>query len=432
MPGSARLSIVIPVVMMSFLYEALLDYTLPLYFSALSAAGLGYPSDLWSQLSKIRIVPYIAVSIVAGLLARRYGERLLWSASLLLQFLVPMAFALSLKPSLIPAIALWQGATGALMWTAGISLVQMVAPAKKGLANGLVMSAMGVGSFFGPIFGRFLLYRHELSPLSRDGNWVVWAARAVSFAPMKIKPQVAEFQIIFIMMAAITLFCGLLVGWWGQQQGQFEKVSSPDWHRTLHDLGRVARTQHFWLMVLTFCVLGALPLQASNQFLPYRAEELGLKSGAQDTGWLWLQLLRTIMWVPGGAAVGYLAGRRVGGAVAAALVAAVALASLAIGLCEKPWQLFVSVAVFEFLRQFVRWSQTGHLAEHMPDNLRATSIGCAVSLSGLSMTLFGWFAPVVWDPVTQSAPPFLMAAMLCGIGGYGLLLFDRRGLLGIR
>ncbi len=432
MPGSARLSIVVPVAIISFFYAAVLDYALPLYFSALSAADQAYPADLWSQLSKYQIAPWIIGPIVGGLLARRYGERLIWSAALLGQFFIPLVLAFGPAAPLIPVIALWQGVTSALMWTAGISLVQMVAPAKRGLANGLMMSALGVGSVFGPLGGRLLLYRHELSALVWDGNWSVWAARLASFAPMTTSPQVAEFQIIFMILAASTLFCGLLVGLWGQHQGRFEQEPISDWRRTLHDVGRLARIHRFWLLALTICLLGGLPLQASNQFLPYRAEDLGLTNGAQDTGWIWLQLLRTLMWLPGGVAVGYFAGRRAGGVVAAALIAAAALAALAIGLSGNGGQLFASVAVFEFARQFVRWLETGYLAEHMPGDLRATAIGCALAVAGLGSTLFGWLAAFAWDPITQSTPPFLMAALLGGIGCLGLFLFDRWGPLHLR
>ena len=53
-----------------------------------------------------------------------------------------------------------------------------------------------------------------------------------------------------------------------------------------------------------------------NSYL-YRADDLGLKSGAADQGWLWLQLLKTFMWLPGGLAVGFVAGKRAPGIVAA-------------------------------------------------------------------------------------------------------------------
>ena len=183
------MSIVVPVAILSFFYAAVLEYSLPLYFNSLSVADHGYPANLWSQLSKYQIAPWIVMPIVAGLLARRYGERLVWTASFLGQFFIPLLLAFAPEASLIPFIALWQGVTGALMWTAGISLVQMVAPAKKGLANGLMLSGMGVGSIFGPIVGRLLLYRHEILALAWEGNWPVWAARLASFAPMTTSLQ---------------------------------------------------------------------------------------------------------------------------------------------------------------------------------------------------------------------------------------------------
>ena len=61
----------------------------------------------------------------------------------------------------------------------------------------------------------------------------------------------------------------------------------------------------------------------------------------------------------------------------------------------------------------------------MPGDLRATAIGSALAVAGLGNTLFGWFAAFEWDPVTQSTLPFLMAALLSGIGCLGLFLSDR-------
>ncbi|MDA1330602.1 MAG: MFS transporter [Chloroflexi bacterium] len=426
MPGSARLEIVLPVATISFFYSAVLEYALPLYFSALSAAaGNRYSADLWSLLSKYQIAPFIIFPVVAGLLVRHYGEAKIWSAALLGHVLIPLAYAFAPEARFIPLVALWQGMTSALLWTAGISLVQMVAPERRGLAMGLWMAGLGVGGLLGPVAGRLLLYRHELTTLAQRGAWSAWASRLASLAPLQTKPQVDEFNVIFVILAASMLISGVLVALLGQYPGQFERKLDLSWRNTLHDLGQLVSIPHFWLLGVTICLLGGLPLMASNQFLPYRAEVLGLKDGARDSGWFWLQLIRTFMWLLGGVAVGFFAGRRVGRRVAASMVAAAALAAIAVGLSQKVWQLFASVAVFEFFRQFVRWLQTGYLAEHMPGNLRATAIGFALALAGLGHTMFAWAAAYMWDPTNQSGMPFLFAALLGGVGGFGLFLVDR-------
>jgi MFS family permease len=429
MPGAARLPIVVPVAVISFFYAAILDYALPLYFSALSTAaearGGQFPADIWSQLVKYQVTPWIVGPLLAGLVARRYGERIVWSAALLGQAAIPIVLSVNPAPGVIPLLALWQGLTGALMWIAGISLVQMVAPEKKGLANGLMMTSVGAGSVCGPIVGRFLLYRDELLALVGDGDWRSAGDRLLTFKTMEMTPDVADFLLIFLILLASTVICGLLVGLWGQHPGRFEHDPVPDWQATLSDLGRLVRIPRVWALIIALCLLGGPVFQSSNQFLPYRAEDLGLKSGAQDAGWIWLQLLKTLMWLPGGAAVGCLAGRRAPGIAAAAMVGSFALAALGIGLSRTAWQLFACVALFEFVRQFMRWSHAGYMSEHLPGDLRVTAIGFAITFSGLGSTIYGWAAALFWDPAVDSSAPFVAAAMLGGAASFGLFLFDR-------
>ena len=165
--------------------------------------------------------------------------------------------------------------------------------------------------------------------------------------------------------------------------------------RAFQDVGQLLRNSTFWALVIPLALLGGPVFQASNQFLPYRAEDLGLKQGSEDLGWIWLKLLQTIMWIPGGVAVGMLAGRRAPGLAAVAMLGAFSLAAAGIGFSAVAWQIFVSVAFFEFARQFMRWSHAGYMSEHMPDSLRATAIDCTITFSGLGSTIYSWVAPII-------------------------------------
>ena len=429
MPGTARLPIVVPVAVLSFFYASVLEYSLPLYFGALGevaeARGGFFPADIWSKLVKYQVTPWVVGPILAGLLARRYGERIVWSGALLGKMIVPLLLAIHPEPNMIKLLALWQGFTGALMWIAGISLIQMVAPEKKGLSNGLMMASIGVGSLLGPLGGRVLIYRQELSPLVSSGSWGEMWSRLFSFTPMTMTPNVSDFHLIFWILTATTFVCGVLVGLWGQHPGRFEQEVPAGWSRTLHDIGRLARTPKFWALVIALCLLGGPVFQASNQFLPFRAEDLGLKSGARDDGWIWLQLLKTLMWIPGGLAVGRLAGRRAPGIAAVIMLASFSLAALGIGMSGTAFQIFVYVAIFEFTRQFMRWSHAGYLSEHLPGGLRTTAIGFSITFSGLGSAIYAWAADALWDPATQSSQPIYAAALLGGVGCVGLFVFDR-------
>ena len=428
--GTARLLIVVPVAVTAFFYTSILNYSLPLFFGALGEAaeekGGSYPADIWSKLVFLQVLPWIIGPVISGVLARRYGERLVWSAALFGKALVPVMLVLNPAPFMIYILAVWQGFTGALMWIAGISLVQMVVPEKKGLSNGWMMASLGIGSVFGPICGRTLLHRAELSGPAFSGQWSEVWSKLLTFTPME-RPGVDDFTMIFSILIFTTLACAVAILCWGQRPGKFDTHDAYDWSQTRADLGQLTRNPRFWALVISLCVLGGPVFQANNQFLPYRAEDLGLKSGSQDLGWIWLKLLQTIMWIPGGAAVGLLAGRKAPGVAAVLMLGSFSIAAAAIGWCSASWMLFVYVAIFEFSRQFMRWSHSGYMSEHLPDHLRSTGMGVAISLSGLGSTIWGWAADLLYttNPVQQSAMPFYSAAVLGIVGCIGLFLFDR-------
>ena len=428
--GTARLLVVVPVAITAFFYASILNYALPLFFGALGEAavleGGSYPADIWSKLVLIQVTPWIVGPVIAGILARRYGERRVWSWALFGKALVPLMLLVNPAPFVIYILAFWQGFTGSLMWIAGISLVQMVIPEKKGLSNGAMMASIGIGSVFGPICGRALLHRAELGTHVASGQWSdVWA-RLLTFKSMA-RPSVNDFGMIFGMLIISTLVGGAAIWLWGQRPGRFDKQDVHDWSRTMSDLAILARNSRFWALVISLCVLGGPVFQANNQFLVFRAEDLGLKSGSQDLGWIWLNLLQTLMWIPGGVAVGLLAGRRAPGIAAVLMLGAFSISAAAIGWCSVGWTLFVYVAIFEFTRQFMRWSHSGYMSEHLPDHLRSTGMGVAISFSGLGSALWGAAADYLYtvDPVQQSPLPFYSAAALGIIGTIGLLVFDR-------
>ena len=431
--GTARLWVVVPVSILSFFYATVLEYLLPLYFSALRTAaeaqGGYYPADIYSQLMKYQVTPWFFMPIVAGLLSRRYGERRVWCFSQVAMVVIPLTLIVYPQPLAVKIVAFWSGVTSSLLWISGVSLVQMVRPERKGLSNGLMMGAMGVGSFMGPLFGRATVYWSELQTHLPGGEWSHVGQKMLTLEPTGMTPQVGDFLPAFWFLAGVKVTCGVLVGFWAQRPGRFaHDEEAPRWDRTAVDLKRLMINARFWALVLALCLLGGPVFQATNQFLPYRAEDLGLKSGAADQGWIWLQLLRTLMWIPGGLAVGLLAGRRAPGVAAVAMLGCFALAGLGIGLSSIAWQLFFCVGLFEFVRQFMRWSHAGYLSEHMPNDLRATAIGCSITVSGLGSTIFAWIAGYLWNPGLsgfQSSQPFLTAAVGGLIGCAGLFIFDR-------
>ncbi|MFN0054418.1 MAG: MFS transporter [Planctomycetales bacterium] len=421
--GTARLPIVVIVALTSFLFANTLEYALPLYFNSLE----GFPADVWSQLVLWQVMPWIVMPFVAGLLARRFGERRVWSAALFGQSLVPIALLIAPEPWVVRPVALWSGLTGALMWVGGVSLVQVVPADRKGLANGLMMMSMGVGSTIGPLLGRTVLWREHVTELVSDGGLSRAGAFLINLSPPPTDAPLGNFRLMLGCLSGLAICGAVLIGLFGQRPGRVPgEEQAPG--QTLVCLRELMVTPRFWALTLSLCLLGGPVFQATNQFLKYRAEDVGLIVGAQDHGWIWLQLLRTFMWIPGGLAVGLLAGRRAPGIAAVVMLASFALAGGGIGLVVSAGPLFAVVAVFEFVRQFMRWSHAGYLSEHLPGRLRSTAIGCAISLAGVGSTLYGSLPLSLMDAKStdfDSRLPFWISAALGLAGATCLLVFDR-------
>ena len=430
--GTARLQVVIPVALVSFFYANLLDYALPLYLgareAAAEAAGSTFPRGMYATAAIWRVTPWIIGPIMAGLFSRLFGERIVWSLALFGKLAVPLTLATHPHPDVISLMAIWQGFTGALMWIAGLSLVQMVPTERKGFANGLLMTSMGIGSLVGPICGRVLLYRGEVGELISGGQAGEALRRLVNLSKLEAAPALPDFELLFWILAGTTATCALLIGLWGQRPGRFARDTAPTLSQTVADLKTLATMPTFWALVIPLCLFGGAVFGTSNYYLPYRAEELGLKDGSSDNGWIWLTLLKTLMWIPGGIAVGVLAGRRAPGIAAVLMIGCFSAAATCIGVSQVAWQLFASVAVFEFARQFMRWSHGGYLTEHIGDRLRPTAIGFAITFSGLGETVYGWASKGIWSPDQpgfEAWKPVLLASVAGLFATAGLFLYDR-------
>jgi MFS family permease len=423
--GAARLPVVVGVSLINMFFAAILEYSLPLYFNALE----GFPKSVWADLAAWQVAPWFFAPILAGLLSRRFGERRVWGAAMLGQAIVPAVLAAVPRPWIVAPVAFWNGFVGALMWIGGISLAQVVPPQKKGLANGLVMMSLGVGALVGPLAGRAILWHDQIAAIAGTGNLKQVGLFLIDVIKPDSDPSLLGFEFILWGLAAATALGAIIMWTWGQRPGRWRgEKAQQSWADTADDLKRLLVSARFWALLISLALLGGSVFQASNQFLPYRAKDLQLISGAQDRGWIFLQELKVLMWIPGGLAVGLLAGRRAPGLAGVLMVGGFALAAAGIGWASSATGLFVAVAAFEFVRQFMRWSHAGYLSEHMPHDLRATAIGLTITAAGTSSALFGFLTNAILNPDAESfdsREPFWLAAGLGLTGALGLLVFDR-------
>ena len=393
--GTPRIGLVFGVALANYLAHALIRYSTPLYFSALD-----YPKDAYETFSFYWLVAFIVGSTFSGLLASRFDERNVWSGGVagfaglgLLLIFIPGYWV-------VPFAGLLYGITAAAQWVGAMALVQTAAPGKRGRANALLMIALGGGSFIGAPLGAALL------------NWTSSG-----------DPTPGDFVLLLWFHTALCLAAALLIRTVARHRGPVRRQRVKESWKTNFSLLRMPR---YLAMVIPLSLMGGPVFQTVNIYLPYRAEapEIALKVGAVDQGWSMLLTAGYGMQFLGGLFIMLIAGKRAGALMAAAVLGGYAVCSLGIGLSDYVYGVVIFTALFEFLRQLMRWSQTGYITEHMPIELRGPAIGFSTTLSGLSSTLFATLMRNLQSPDSpdfSSSLPFVVGGSI-GLSGALLLL----------
>ncbi|MFN0166223.1 MAG: MFS transporter [Bryobacteraceae bacterium] len=401
--GTARLPVVVAVALSAFLAQALLHYTLPLFFEAKGMARVS-----WETWSYYEIIAWLFGPPLAGLLAGRLGERVAWSLGMAgyalvggLVFVLPSSGAAA--DSALGAAAFCYGVASALIWVGGISLAQNVPDRQKGLSNALIMTSLGAGSIAGPLIGRWLV------GLSAAGQ----------------SPQSPHFYPSLAVYSLFSVMGAVLILGFGQHGGTStspRRDSRSSWRQSL----ALLKDGRYLTLIITLSLLGGPVFQATNVYRPYRARdpEIGLIVGAQDHGWAALEVTNYVMQLLGGILIGLLAGKKAALWMAALMLAAFSACGAAIGAAPSAIPLFAFSAVFELIRQFMRWVQTGYVSEYVSERQRPSAIGLSVTCSGLGSWAFNLLTRNLQspnEPGFSSSLPFYIAACI-GLTG-ALVLF---------
>jgi MFS family permease len=409
--GTARLRVVVLASAIGFLCSSLLEYSLPLYFPA---AGL--PESSWERWGSRSIFAWMCGPALAAVIASRLGERRAWALGLASYVLLPpMLVALPRlgpwAPWMLDLAALWYGAVAALVWIGGISLAQIVPQRRKSLSNAATMTAVALGATVAPLIGRALLG---------------WSAGDQTRALAR------DFHVIFALYGVAAALGAALVYWWGQRDAAGDGPCPADTRprTSLRESLSLLRSRRFLATVIALGLLTGPVFQATNVYRAYRAAEpyIGLIVAARDHGFAFLQSAGYVAQLLGGLLIGLLAGRRANRVTGAIILATFTVCQVGIGLAPGAVVLILCSALFEMMRQLVRWSQTGFISELVPEEHRGLAISVTVMLSGLGGWLFMVVARALQTPDApgfSSTLPFLVAAAP-GVVGVGLLLFTHR------
>lgn len=408
--GLARLPVVAAVAFLSFFCQALLYYLLPLYFSS-----KGLPGGAWETWSYYEIVAWLFAPPLAGVLGARFGERRTWAAGL--AGYVSVGISISLVPShspwtnfLLPAIGLLWGTSSAMIWVGGISLVQKVRESQLGTSNAIMMTALGGGGIGGPLLGRLLL---------------AWKTSSYASATSEFRTSLAAFVVLSLLGSSLM---------WGF--GEYRRRHSLPGTKTQHSNSirqslALFRFRQYVLLVFSLSLLGGPVFQATNVYRPYRVRDpqIGLIVGAQDHGWAALEITGYVMQLVGGLLIGLLARKKGSGWLAVFVLGSFAACGLGIGLAPNAPVLFAFSAVFELIRQFMRWIQTGYVSEYVAEEQRSPAIGFSVTVSGIGSWAFNLLARTIQSPDSpnfSSGLPFELAAAMGFLGTALLVIWQLR------
>lgn len=401
--GTARLSIIAPAAIAGFVAQSLHLYGFPLFF-----AFRALPEDTWETFFLGFVAVWLPGAPLTGALCTRWGERTSWGlggvclAILATAALLTPGSMLSL-PVVMVALGACAGLAGCLVWVGGISLAQVVPARRKGLANMFMMIGLGLGGVIAPPMGRGIL--------------------------MLLGTTEAGFAVLLGLVGLIGLVSGGLVCFWGQRPGE-----SPD-HATAEDKYRLAnftallRNPRFRFFALSLGLVGGAVMQTANVYKVYRAKELGLIQGAEDTGWAALEFTGYAMQFLGSLLVWRLAGRSKGPWLPAAVLIVFGGFAWAIGSAPTGFMLFPALAGFELSRQLMRWLQTGYVTEHVAASHRASAVGLATMMSGTGGLLIIGVYRLVQDfssTAFSSSLPFFVAGGLAMLAGLSLTMLPTR------
>lgn len=125
---------------------------LPLYASYLGVGPLGI-----GIIASVSPVAGITCSVLAGVLADRYGNKRMLIVASLIFFTAPLLYLLAVNVMLLSLVRFYHGLATAIMVPVSMAVISGIYEERKGEALGMFSSATLAGRFFAPIVGGAIL-----------------------------------------------------------------------------------------------------------------------------------------------------------------------------------------------------------------------------------------------------------------------------------
>ncbi len=241
--------------------------------------GLGLSNTQTGELQSANLVGYLLTAVVAGLLAARFGPRLVIAASLLIVGVAMIATGIIPTYSAAILGRFFAGVGGAGANVPSMGLVSAwFGPRRRGVAAGAAVAGSSVGLIFtGPLIPALL------TQYAAEGwrvSWIVLGALAVAvfflcFVFLRNRPEEMGLE---PLGGAVTP---------GSGGGGAKAASALDWKL-------VYRSPILWHLAAIYSAFGFAYIIYSTYFIKYVVKEGGLTTANAGALWFQIGLVTTI------------------------------------------------------------------------------------------------------------------------------------------
>jgi sugar phosphate permease len=345
---------------------------------------------------------YLALALVGGVIASRYGPRRVIAISMAL---IGVTMVLTGLAGSFREALLWRVLTGVGSGGSNVPVMALLpawfAARRRGLATGVAVA----GSSLALILTGLVVPR-ILEAYSADGWRYSW-----------------------IILGACVLLLGLLVAALLRNRPEDKglrpvaaapEVPTPTVKKasTVLDWGQVYRSAAVWRLALVYIAFGFSYIIYVTYFAKYLQAEAGYTKEAAGNLWAvvgWISIFCGLIW----GTISDLVGRKVGLALVY-LIQAAAFAAFA--LWRSPAGTIVSAVAFGL----TAWSIPGIVAaacgDYVGGRMAPAALGFVTLFFGLGQAAGPVVAGALADATASFAPAFLLAAGVALLGGIGSLL----------
>lgn len=372
--------------------------------------GLGLTNTQTGQLQTLNLLGYLLAVVPAGMLAARFGPRVVIAVSL---FMVSLAMILT---GLVPAFGsacvgrFLAGLGGAGANIPAMGLVSAWFGARRrGLASGIGVTGSSLGLMItGPLVPAII------TAGGADGwrmSWYVLGALGLvvcGLCAIFLRNRPEELSLVPLGENA------------GEQaRRSAEKVSSPlNWRR-------VYRSRMLWQLALIYCAFGFSYIIYSTFFITHLVRDSVFTPAA--AGMLWMQV--GFVSLPSGFIWGSISDRFGRKIVLICIFTLQALAFALFGLSHAPAAMYTSALLFAL----TAWSIPALMAALAGDTFGArlapAALGLMTIIFGVGQALGPWCAGALADATNSYSIAFVIAgavALIVGAGGALMMRSDKR------